>query len=118
MAIYRITKQERCKILNIREDVHDRAQLLIAEALNEQPPRALFWYDACKLVDPTTNFGRYHYLIDCGHGDAGDLHTMSFSKNVARMLETELGIVPQFVDKMHHRPEDEQALIIQGGTGQ
>lgn len=106
MSIYRISKQDRCKILNITEDVHDLAQLLIAEAWNEKPERFLSWYDACRIVDPGINFGKYHYLIDCGHGDAGDMHTMSFSKNVARMLEMDLGIVPEFVHKVHHRPQD------------
>jgi hypothetical protein len=116
MPIYRLGKEDRCRVLNITPEVHDRAQLLIAERFNaycvpehgdaQDDPRChLSWYEACRIVDPETDHGKYHFLIDNGHGDGGDWHTMSFSRNVARMLEMDLGIRPEFVHNVHHRPE-------------
>src|ERR1700731_2168727 len=102
MPVFRISKEDRAKILNVTVSVLDQAKILIDTAWGENPPRYLSWYDACQQVDPKTDHGKYHYIVDNGHHDHGTHHTMTFSNNVAVMLERELGIKPVFFHKVEH----------------
>lgn len=115
MPIYKLTKADRCKILNITPEVHDLAQMLIAERWNEKagaamdaedPAAHLSWYDACRIVDPNTNHGRYSFIVDNGHCDRGDWWTIALNKHTAALLRKDLGVELEWFHETHHRPED------------
>ncbi|MGY4288902.1 hypothetical protein ACVWXO_008122 [Bradyrhizobium sp. LM2.7] len=128
MPVYKISKEDRCKIFKLTSDLHDRAQLLMALAhddfLDAQAQRARLlrldtpenelpplppvpsWYHACKAIDPSVDFGKFFFLIDCADGDHGTHLTITVSNKVAGMLRRELGIELEFVHAVHHRPQD------------
>ncbi|MGJ5203648.1 hypothetical protein [Bradyrhizobium sp. HKCCYLR20261] len=128
MPIYKISKDDRCKLFNLSPDLYDQAQRLIAERDNEiesalaeqrrldaagvpqqewpQVPSFLSWYDACRAIDPNVNFGRWHFFVDCASGDQGGHLTIALPEISATMLQRELGIELEYVHKVHHRPQD------------
>lgn len=102
MPVYKISKEDRAKILNVSVENLDRAGALIDAA--KQRGEYLSWYDACRQIDPNTDHGKYHFIVDNGHHDHGTHHTMTFSANVAAMLQRELGIKHEFHHAIHHLP--------------
>ncbi len=127
MPVFKISKDDRCKIFNITPNVYDHAQMLLAEAWNVRhdvvtrneelraqgrigeispEPSLPSWYHACKAVDPSLDFGKFFFLIDCADGDHGTHLTITVSNNVAAMLRRELGVALEFVHAVHHRPQD------------
>ncbi|XUM25107.1 hypothetical protein ACRAVF_33780 (plasmid) [Bradyrhizobium oligotrophicum S58] len=129
MPVYKISKDDRCRLFNLTPELHDQAQRLIAERDNEiesvraeqarladagvpamqwpQQPPFLSWYDACRAIDPAVDFGRWHFFLDCACGDQGGHLTIALSENSASMLRRVLGIELEYLHKVHHRPQDQ-----------
>jgi hypothetical protein len=118
MPVYKISREDRHKILNVSADTHEQAAALIKAQREKHPPvkdpetgemvhdamHYLSWHDALRAVDPDT---KPHpkiptNIVDNGHHDHGTHHTMTFSHNVARILERDLGVTCEFVHKTDH----------------
>jgi hypothetical protein len=118
MPVYKISHEHRHTILNVTAETHEKAAALIKAQREKYPPTKdpetgemvhdpqhyLSWHDALRMVDPNikphpkipTN------IVDNGHHDHGTHHTMTFSQNVAMMLERDLGVKTEFVHAVHH----------------
>ena len=120
MPVYKISKMDRCKVLNVSESVYDRASALRAARRKQYPPTIdpktgetmhdprhyLSWYDACRLIDPKTDHRKYHFIVDNGHHDHGEFHTITVSANVAKLLTERLGVELTFHHALHHVPPE------------
>jgi hypothetical protein len=118
MPVYKISRTDRAKILNVTEDTHTKAQALIDAQRAKYPPvidpktgeqfidpkHYLSWHDAIRMVEPKTE--RHPKIptniVDNGHHDHGTHHTMTFSRHMAKLLKDELGVEAVFVHDLNH----------------
>ena len=106
MPVYRLSKQHRAEILNVSVDTHDKAQALILAMKSRGEP--LSWYDALRIIDANTS---QHPLlptniVDNGHHDHGAFHTITVSRNVAKLLTEQLNVELTFHHDLHHVPPE------------